>query len=191
MRFTHPSFTRFNHLVLACLLTTAGASAMAQTVPAPAATTASSANQSEGYSGQHMGHHDPARMQARIASRQAGMKAKLNITPAQEGAWTSFTAAMQPPVGMHTRQTPEQRAAFDKLSTPERIDKMRAMRAERMTAMSARMDKRGEATKTFYAALTPEQQKVFDTEHQKHGQKGSHGGSNGPWHHGPADAMKG
>ena len=108
-----------------------------------------------------MGHHDPAKMQAMVAKRQAAMKSKLNITPAQEGAWTSFTAAMQPPAGMHTRPTPEQRADFDKLGTPERIDKMRAMRTQRMAAMSAQMDKRGEAIKTLYAALSPEQQKVM------------------------------
>ena len=42
------------------------------------------------------------------------------------------------------------------------------MKAERDTYMTKRM----EATKAFYAALTPEQQKVFDE--QAHG-KGGHG----------------
>ena len=134
-----------------------------------------------------MGRHDPAKM----ASRQAAMKAKLNITPAQEGAWTSFTAAMQPPAGMRARPTPEQRAEFDKLGIPERIDKMRAMRAQRTAAMSAQMDKRGEATKTFYAALSLEHQKVFDTEHQKQGQHGGHWGHDGRSHPGMSSRMKG
>ena len=131
-----------------------------------------------------MGHHDPAKMQAMMAKRQADMKATLKITPAQEGSWTSFTAAMQPPA--HARPTPEQRAEFDKLTTPQRIDKMREMRTQRMTEMNASMDKRGEATKTFYAALTPEQQKTFDAERQKHqghdgaGHHGGHGGHYGP-----------
>ncbi len=35
---------------------------------------------------------------------------------------------------------------------------MKALRAER----NARMDQRADATKTFYAALTPEQKKTFD-----------------------------
>jgi len=35
---------------------------------------------------------------------------------------------------------------------------MRALRATRL----AEMDQRGDATKTFYAALTPPQQKAFD-----------------------------
>ena len=189
MKFVYPVFTRLNHLVLAGLLATAGVSAMAQS--APAATAPASASKPEGYSGQRMGHHDPAKMQAMVARRQAAMKAKLNITPAQEGAWTSFTAAMQPPANMGGRPTPEQRAEFDKLGTPERIDKMRAMRTQRTAAMSAQMDKRGEATKTFYAALSLEQQKVFDTEHQKQGKHGGHWGHDSRGHPGMSSLMKG
>jgi hypothetical protein len=56
-------------------------------------------------------------------------------------------------------------AEMDKLSTPERIDKMRALRSQHMTDMQANMDKRDEATKTFYATLSAEQKKVFDAEH--------------------------
>ena len=188
MKFAYPAFTRINHFMLAGLLATAGVSATAQS--APAATDRASTSKPEGYSGQHMERHDPAKMQAMMASRQAAMKAKLNITPAQEGAWTSFTAAMQPPAGIRARPTPEQRAEFDKLGTPERIDKMRAMRTQRTAAMSAQMDKRGEATKTFYAALSLEQQKVFDTEHQKQGQHGGHWDHDGRGHPGTSSRMK-
>ena len=85
---------------------------------------------------------------------------------------------------MHAQPTPEQCAEFDKLGTPERIDKMRAMHTQRMAAMNAQMDKRGEATKILYAALSLGQQKVFDTEHKKHG---PHGGRGGPGHHSAAD----
>ena len=46
--------------------------------------------------------------------------------------------------------------------------------------MTAMMDKRGDAAKAFYAALSPEQQKVFDAEHSMrtghHGGGGGHGG---------------
>lgn len=193
MKFVYPAFTRLNHLVLAGLLATAGISVMAQSAPAatPPPAASQSASPPEGYSGPRMGHHDPAKMQAVVAKRQAAMKAKLNITPAQEGAWTSFTAAMQPPAGMHARPTPEQRAEFDKLGTPERIDKMRAVRAQRMAAMSAQMDKRGEATKTFYAALSPEQQKVFDAGYQRQGRHGGHWGRDGRAHAGMSGPMKG
>ncbi len=157
-------------LALAGLMA-AGASAMAQVNP-PAAS----------YSGprsEHMGKHDPAKMQAMMAKHQADMKARLKLTPAQESAWTAYTSAMQPPAGMAMRPSDAQRAEMDKLTTPERIDRMRAMRAERMTQMNAEMDKRGNAAKTFYAALTPEQQKVFDAEHPKRGGHGEHHGGPG------------
>ena len=104
--------------------------------------------------------------QERMAKRQAELKAKLKITPAQEGAWTTFTAAMQPPAnmagGMGMHHDPKVKAEMDKLTTPERIDKMQAMRAERMKTMGAEMDKRGAATKAFYAVLSSEQKAVFD-----------------------------
>lgn len=179
-----------NGLILAGLLATAGAGAMAQnTDAAPAAlnpgTSSTATHNARPHHGEHrMGRHDPAQMQARMARHQAELKAKLKITPAQEGAWTSFTAAMQPPARMMgERHSAEQRAEFDKLTTPERIDKMRALRTQRMTEMNAEMDKRGEATKAFYAALSPEQQKTFDAEHKKMGRHGGRGHHEGGMMH--------
>jgi protein CpxP len=180
MKFAFNRTASLNSLVLAGLLATVGASAMAQTPAAPA-TAPATAGKPAGHHGDRMARHDPAKMQAWIAKRQADLKAKLKITPAQEGAWTSYTASMQPPA-RGARPTPEQRAEFDKLTTPQRIDKMKELRTQRMADMNTAMDKRGEATKTFYAALTPDQQKTFDTEHKKHGRH--HGGPRG--HGGPA-----
>lgn len=166
-----------NSIALAGLLATAGMAAFAQGAPgAPPP----AAGMSQPGPGHHMGRHDPAKMQAWMAKRNAELKAKLKITPQQEGAWTAYTAALQPPAH-GPRPTAEQRAEFDKLTTPQRIDKMRAMRSERMAQMSAAMDKRDEATKTFYAALSPEQQKIFDAEHLKRGHRGEgRGGPRGP-----------
>ena len=183
MKFSFKPTASFTSLVLAGLLTTFGASAMAQGAPtAPPAGSPTAGMQAE-HNGRHMGghpdRHDPAKMQAWIAKRQAEVKAQLKITPAQEGAWTTYTTAMQPSA-RGARPTPEQRAEFDKLTTPQRIDKMRAMRTERMAQMNAAMDKRGDATKVFYAALTPDQQKVFGTEHKKHGHHGDRGERKGP-----------
>ena len=175
MTIASRTHTTLNRLVLAGLLATAGAAAMAQTPNAPQPPMG--AGMQAGH-GERMGRHDPAKMQAWMAKRQAAMKAKLNITPAQEGAWTTFTAAMQPPA-RKAPPTAEQRAEFDKLTTPQRIDKMRDMRAQRQTEMTAAMDKRGEATKVFYAALNPDQQKVFDAEHAKRGHHGGHDGKYG------------
>jgi hypothetical protein len=160
--------SRFNNLVQGLALVgllAAGASAMAQGTP-PAAS-------GSGPRSEHMGKHDPAKMQAMMAKHQADLKAKLKLTPAQEGAWTAYTTAMQAPAGMGMRSSESQHAEMDKLTTTERIDKMRAMRAERMTQMNAEMDQRGDATKALYATFTSEQQKMFDAEHQK---RGGHGG---------------
>ncbi len=141
----------------------------------------------------HRGDHSSMRErmfgnhQERMAKRQAELKAKLKITPAQEGAWTTFTAAMQPTAGgmMGMRHDPKVKADMDKLTTPERIDKMQAMRAERMKTMGAEMDKRGAATKAFYAVLSTEQKAVFDAvamhggRHGGQGMGGGHGGKGG------------
>jgi hypothetical protein len=136
------------------------------------------------------GHMDPAKMEAMVAKHLADLKTKLKITAPQEGAWTSFTAAMKPPArAEHTRPDP---AEMEKLTTPERIDKMRAMRAQRMTEMQANMDKREEATKTFYATLNADQKKVFDAEHSKMMRRwGDHKGmGHGPRHEAPAATAK-
>jgi periplasmic protein CpxP/Spy len=108
------------------------------------------------------GHKDPAKMQERRNQRLGELKTKLQITAAQEGAWTAFTASMQPPAGKPMMDKEARKKMHDdmqKLTTPERIDRMKAMHAERQ----AMMDRRAEAVKTLYAALNPEQRKVFDT----------------------------
>lgn len=125
------------------------------------------------------GKMDPARMEAMMAKRHAELKAKLKITAEQEGAWTTFTSAMKPPAAL-AQKRPD-RAEMDKLTTPERLDKMRALRTEHMAAMNAAMDKREDATKAFYAALNADQKKVFDTEHARMGER--HGEHRGPGNH--------
>lgn len=175
-----------NGLILAGLLASTGAAMAQGTDAAPAAlkpaTSASASQNVRPHHGEHrMGNRDGAKMQDRMAKRQAELKAKLKITPAQEGAWSTFTAAMQPPAPMMRGERPmaTQRAELDKLTTPERIEKMQALRTQRMNEMNAEMNKRGEATKAFYAALSPEQQKTFDAEHRKMGERpgnGHHGG---------------
>lgn len=175
-----------NGLIFAGVLATTGA-AMAQGTDAaptglkPATSASATQNAGSHHGEQRMGRHDPAKMQARMARHQAELKAKLKITPAQESAWTSFTTSMQPPARMMDSARPmvQQRADLDTLTTPERIDTMKAMRSQRMAEMNAEMDKRGEATKVFYAALSAEQQQTFDAEHRK---MGAHRGS-GRGHH--------
>ena len=121
------------------------------------------------------------RMHKKMEQHQAQLKEALKLTPAQDTAWKEFTASMQPP------QTPAQRldrAEWEKLTTPQRMDKMQALRAER----EAHMKQRVEAVKKFYATLTPEQQKTFDEQHRRMGRhdgaKGHHKGGQHGHHHG-------
>jgi periplasmic protein CpxP/Spy len=151
------------HLIAAALLAL-GLAAGAQTPPA-AAPAAPGASASHHGMARHHGRFDPVKMQERMAKRQAVLKQKLQLAPTQEAAWTAYTAAMQPPANLQRPKRAELRAEFEKLTTPERIDRMRALR----TARLAEMDKRAEATKTFYAGLTPEQKKVFDAETLRRG----------------------
>ena len=154
-------------LLISTLLATAALVANAQGVGAPA----------HGGPGMHQRHMDPAKMQEMVTKRQAELKAKLQLSAIQDGAWASYVAAMQPPADMATRTGRENRQKMrdemEKLTTPQRIDRMNALKTQRDAVMA----KRGEATKTFYAALNPEQQKVFDSSAMHHGHGGRHGGS--------------
>jgi Spy/CpxP family protein refolding chaperone len=124
------------------------------------------------------GRTDPAKMEAFMAKRAELLKGKLKITAAQEGAWTSFIAAMKPPARKaENRPDP---AELAKLTTPERIDKMHALRVQHQAERSGAMEQREAAVKTFYAALAPEQQKVFDAEHARMGERRGHFGHGGP-----------
>ncbi len=109
-----------------------------------------------------MGHRDSAKMQAMMDKRHAALKAQLKLTPAQEPAWAAFMEAHKPPAVKMGKPDMPDMPDMSKLTTPERIDKMREVHAQRVSERSAEMDKKGAATKTFYAALTPEQQKLFD-----------------------------
>lgn len=173
----------FKSILLTGLIASAGFASYAQTSdkPVPHHPTEQTANAPErgGRMGM-MGKMDPEKRKAMMAKHVEALKAKLKITAAQEGAWTTFTTAMQPPEKMEHKRP--DRAEMDKLTTPERIDKMRELRKQHMTDMQAAMDKRDDAIKAFYAVLSPEQQKVFDAEHARmgmhHGEKrGMHGDS--------------
>jgi hypothetical protein len=164
-------------LLAASLVAALGAGAIAQAqTPAQTAPGASASQP------MRHGRMDPAkmeqfraRMQERMAKRLAKLKEKLQITSAQEPAWTAWTSALQPV----KFQRPD-RAAFRAMTTPERLDQIRALRAQR----DAEMDKRMDATKSFYSALNAQQKKVFDEQGMRflRGGKRGHRGHHG--HHG-------
>jgi hypothetical protein len=180
-------------LLLAGLLasaTFASAGAFAQaaqaplTAPVPPAAEAQVGAPAHGKQAEHRHMRgDPAkrmeRMQKHRIERLAALKTKLKLAPTQEGAWQSFTTASQPPA-RQAGPRPD-RAEFAKLTTPQRLDRMQARQTER----SAMFAKRAEATRSFYAALTPEQQKTFDAESMAMGHGGKH---HGPRHEAPAPA---
>ncbi|MDT8990344.1 Spy/CpxP family protein refolding chaperone [Curvibacter sp. APW13] len=143
-------------LVLVTALGTAALAAVAQPMMG---------GHEEGMGAGRMGQRDPAKMGAMMAKRADALKAQLKLTPEQEPAWNAWVSAMKP----DAKSKPQRpnREELDKLSTPERIDKMRALRNEQHSAMMAEMDKRDQATKTFYASLNAEQKKVFDNQHMR------------------------
>lgn len=116
-----------------------------------------------GMQGGHAMMNDPKREAHRAERHQKhlnDMKVFLQLQASQEAAWTAFESVMKQPMKRHMAAVP---ADMEKMSTPERIDKMMAVKAERDAEIAKRMN----ASKTFYAALTPAQQKVFDTHTQK------------------------
>ena len=122
----------------------------------------------------HMGsmhHGDPAKMAERINSHLSALKNKLHITASQEGAWSTFTSAMQPLAKM-TALRPD-RAELYKLTTPERIDKMKQLRLQNHEAMLTHMNQRDDAVKALYGALNADQKKVLDAEHARMEKGGS------------------
>ncbi len=102
-----------------------------------------------------MHEQEPAKRQEMRAQWQAALKAKLQLTAAQEPAWTTFIASMTPPADRAAL-----RAEMEKLPQAERHDKMKAMRAQRQASANA-----------FTAVLSAEQKQVFDElrKHRGHG----------------------
>ncbi|MEJ5992198.1 Spy/CpxP family protein refolding chaperone [Ramlibacter sp. PS3R-8] len=139
------------HLVVAGLVGSLGLAAVAQS-QTPSADTQAQPPAAE----RAADNPDQRRdfMQKKVERKLGKLKQQLQITPAQESAWNAWAGAVQP----GTKMQRSSRAELAALTTPERIDRMRAAR----TLRNAEIDRRLDATKSFYAALTAEQQKAFD-----------------------------
>jgi hypothetical protein len=81
----------------------------------------------------------------------------LHLTAGQEAAWSAYQALIPPPAQARARH---QAAAmlFPTLTAPRRIDLVEA----EMQQDLADVHRQSEALKTFYATLTPDQQRIFD-----------------------------
>ena len=164
------------HLILAGLLAVLGQAATAQTpaAVAPAQNPSQIGATPRGHGMERMPQQGADRMQARVAGRLAKLKQQLQITPAQEGAWSAFSASRAP----LPRASRPDVSDLARLTTPERLDRMRTLRADG----AARMERRDDATRTFYASLTSEQKRVFDAVTLRGGHS-RHAGHERGWGH--------
>jgi protein CpxP len=153
--------------LLALSIGTLAAGAYADTPSAPP-----SAPSSTSAAPMHHGAPTPemrAKFAAKMEKRQEALHAKLKLTAAQEPAWKTFVEQTKPPQRDANKQHHEDRAAWAKLTTPERMEKFLARMQTREQFLTARLN----AVKTFYAVLTPTQQKTFDAAYA-HGPFGGH-----------------
>jgi hypothetical protein len=101
------------------------------------------------------------------AARAQHMRDILQLRSDQEPALQAFIAGTSPPDKPPEHPDPE---ALAKMTTPERLDWMSARMAEHQAAFQRMAD----ATKKFYAALSPSQRKAFEAAHV--GEMGMGGG---------------
>lgn len=112
-----------------------------------------------GGSGQH-----GEKFAERMAKHQAALHDKLALTPAQEGAWQTFTARMQATVPARSDARPAKA-----LTAPERAERKAAFLQVAQQHAASRV----QPVKEFYAVLSPEQQKIFDSQFK--GRRHHHG----------------
>lgn len=110
-------------------------------------------------------HRDPA-------AHAQHLRDTLQLRADQEPALQAFLTSMKPPEGAREKMRADRQARAE-LTTPQRLDRQAARMAERQAAFARRAD----ATKRFYAALNPAQQKAFDAMRKgKRGKMGRRGG---------------
>ena len=120
-----------------------------------------------------------AKFAAKMQKRQDAFHAKLKLTAAQEPAWNTFVEQTKRPQ-RDPNAKPHDRAAWAKLTTPERMEKFLAGMQTREQFLVARLN----AVKGFYAVLTPEQKTTFDKAYARGQFGGRHHRHHGRHHHG-------
>ena len=139
-------------LVIAVASLGLGGAALAASDTGPAST-------SEGSHWGVFGSHG-AKSAERIAKRQAALHDKLSLSPTQETAWKTFTDKLQA-----TAPARPEGASTVTMTAPERADRMVTF----LQAAQQRAAARAQAVKEFYSVLSPEQQKIFDSQfHGRH-----------------------
>ena len=163
--------TARQRILWASLLASATFAASAQTTPPPAVPAGPQVHAEQRVHPARDGKF-AERMQERRVKHMADLKAQLKLNASQEGALSTYESAVKPKAPPQRIDRKAARAEFEKLSTPQRLDRMQARQSER----AARFAQRADATRSFYAVLTPEQQKTFDAKAMPHGRHGKHHG---------------
>ena len=109
---------------------------------------------------------DPAKISERMDTRLQKLHDALKLASNQEGAWQNYVSVIKADIPTSRPDF----AAFKNMSSPEKMEK----RIEFSKSHIAKMENHLAALKTFYATLTPEQQKTFDKamSHGRHGRMG-------------------
>ena len=128
-------------------------------------TLAVQAHEGQGHGAKH--EQMKAKWGERAVQRTLKLQETLKLTPAQQPAWTTYNSAIKP-AGLGAkdeRGERGERGAWKTMAAPERMAKRIEMAKQRVTMMETRL----EATKAFYAVLTPEQKKLFDENSMQRG----------------------
>lgn len=116
-----------------------------------------------------------AKMQAHERQEAADVALLLRLKPDQQAAYQAWTASLRPPEGERRGDWKHDDGEGTPQTLPQELDRMQARMAERDQRMRAHL----EATRRFYAALSPEQQTLFDALMRLRHGGGRHGGLHG------------
>jgi protein CpxP len=168
---------RKHTLVALAILGMGAATLPAQAQTSAAAGPATHATHAGEHGAKHGKHGGPklspeqrrAKWAARAAARQQQLREALALTPAQQGAWTNYQAALAPQA--RGARPKLERAAPAATPAPERMAQRLQMAQQRVAAMQARLN----ATSTFYSVLSADQKKAFDAAATGPGRRGHAG----------------
>lgn len=104
----------------------------------------------------HQGRHaDPEKRAQRLRDI-------LQLRGDQDGALKAYVEATTPKIVIEKREVSKGDKGGDRMERAERAPPTTLERLDRMTKAADAMKTRAEATRAFYTALTPAQQKTFD-----------------------------
>jgi protein CpxP len=131
----------------------------------------------------HSADQRAAWMHDRQEAQAKALHAILNLRADQEAAFQAFQAAMTPsPHDHHDRMD---RAPTGGMTTLQRLDRV----ADHMAKRDAEFQRRAAAIRSFYAALSPDQQRAFDALPMMRG--GDRGMGQGRMGHEPGERVRG